>query len=64
MNRPIIVIDLCQDFLCISEATHDVHVLGGRGHVLKLCEAHTHTLQQTAREEGLEARLEIRRRRS
>jgi hypothetical protein len=61
MNRTI-VIDLCADFLCMSEATHDVHVLGGRGHVLKLCEAHTRTLQQRAREEGVEERIEIRRR--
>jgi len=61
MNLPI-VIDLCGDFLCMNEATHDVHVKQGRGHVIKLCEAHAKKLEERAAAEGLGDRLEFRRR--
>lgn len=56
------IVDLCGEFLCSEEATHDVHVRQGRGHVLKLCEAHTAQLRENAAREGVADRLEFRRR--
>jgi hypothetical protein len=60
--NPPIVIDLCGDFLCMSEATHECHVAHGRGHVIKLCEVHAKKLEERAAAEGVADRLHFRRR--
>lgn len=56
------IIDLCGDFLCMNEATHEVRVTEGRGHVIKLCEDHAKKLQERARQEGIADRIDLRRR--
>jgi hypothetical protein len=62
MNPLILTVDLCGEFLCTREASQDVLVKHGRGHVLHLCEAHAQQLAENAAREGLGDRLEFRRR--
>lgn len=56
------IVDLCGHFLCMGEATHDVHVQLGRGHVIHLCETHAKELEERAKADGVSNLIELRRR--